>query len=295
MVRRVALEHDAVLKRHAVLRHHGGEVRLGGFGVIEHHQHLAAARQIGKQRVALGFGNVALRRVDDHHIRVVGYGFFGQQRERGKSIMLAFRVLPQAARQVAFAVSGEHIGFGQVVAGHIVDGGGQRAFARKLGGGAARRVVAYVIGDVDIRIADILAAVARNDNQAVVIQRGTRVLARKIRIDDGVFLFDPQAVGQPDVSVEQFPERVVLRTGLHNPVDRHVRIQRADELLGLRAQGEQAACRRIQMGVGRGQRARKQVHRNGNRNHDDNRRRGIAARAEAAAHQPRFQAEAFLF
>ena len=289
----VLLHHDALGRGDAVVFQQAVQVGQGavlsGAGAD---QQLAAAGHVVLQHGHFLVGKIGGGRVDQYAVSL-GRDLVHRQKRQGVDLVVfLLQLVREGGGQLGLAVALQHIKLGQVLCDHIVDGRGDGALAVE-GGGVGVGVHA-ALGDVDIVIADIAAAVAGLNDQAVVGDLLVGVLLGEGGVDVGVALGHGDVVGQALVLAQQVFDDVVLLARLHHPVDGHVLLQGVDHHLGVGGDGVQLGGADIVLGQRGGQRGHKQVDHDQQRQHHrrDDQRVGAAQQRHLAVHR---RGGAFLF
>ena len=138
---------DAVVLQNAV---QVGELRFVNRACD--HQQLAAVFGVIPQHIQLNIGNVALGGVDHHRIGFLWHKVHIQQGNGFQLDIFLFQCFRECGGQIAFPVTFQQVQDGQLLAHHIVNGGGDGTFtvkARHIGVGI---IVGFVL--VNIIIAD---------------------------------------------------------------------------------------------------------------------------------------------
>ena len=130
----------------------------------------------------------------------------------------------------------QDINLGVFLAGYIVNGRGDGAFTVKVGGvvGAGIHID---FADINVIQANEAALIPALHDQAVVLDRFIGILLSKSWIYIGVFLHDCNVIGKALVFTQQVLDDIVLFTGLDDPINGHILIQRIDHHLGITGNG----------------------------------------------------------
>ena len=272
----VLLHHDALRRRDAVGLQEAVEVgQPGSLHGAGHHQQAAAAGHIGRQRVPLRLGDVALGRVDDEAGGVLRDLGSIQEGEVLHGDVLLLQTVGEGGRQILLPVAGESIDHRLVGVCHIVDGGGDGPLAVKAGGVAVG--VHGRVGEIDVLIADIAAAVAALHHQGVVVNGAVRVLLGEGGVHVRIPLLHGDMVREALVPVQELADHVVLLVGLDDPVDGDILRQGVHHAFGVAGDGVELAGADVVLRGAGGHGGDEHVHRDQYGQHHGGHSGGIGA------------------
>ena len=155
---------------------------------------------------------------------------------------------------------------GLLLVHHIVDSRGDGALTVE---GSGVRIGVHIRSlNVNVVVADVAAAFAALNDQAVVGDALAGVLLGKGGIDVRVLFHHLNVVGQAFVLAQQVFDHIVFFAGLHDPIDGHILLKIVDHDLCVAGDGIELAGADIIVGHGLRQRRGEHIHRNQNRQHD---------------------------
>ena len=273
----VAVHDNTLAGRHAVIREQAVQVFQDAlFHGPCHDQQLAAAAHIIGQHILFLRGDVAGGGIDHDAVGLLGDLVHSQQGQLAGFHVLLFDLLGKVGGQFRLAVSLQDIDLGVLLAGDIVDSGGNGALAVK-GGGVVGAGVDVDLAEVDVLKANIAALIAALHDQTVVLDSLAGVLLGEGGVDVGVLLDDLYMVGEAFIFAQQVLDDLVLLAGLDDPIDGHILLQGVDHHFGVAGDRVELGGADIILGHGGGQRGHKDIHHHQDRQEHCGHGQGIGA------------------